>query len=116
MIEEYRLAVLRMYREKKEAGVLSINMTHPTCANLRNECLARYRQGCKRSDLRMLQDFLERPDDEELYDTAIKRCDPEKFKPLNNFLKNGIKSHERNIELLAWLVDFQLRPSTTYYT
>lgn len=115
MKEEYRIVVLRAYKEKKEAGELSINLTHPTCANIRNEVLARFRAGCNKADLRMLQDFLERTNDGELYDKAIKRCDPEKFKPLINFLRRETNTHEKNVELLAWLIDFHCRPSTRYY-
>jgi len=115
MKEEYKIVVLRAYKEKKEAGELSINLTHPTCANVRNEVLARFRAGCSKSDLRMLQDFLERTNDDGLYDKAIKRCDPEKFKPLINFLRRETNTHEKNVELLAWLIDFHCRPSTKYY-
>lgn len=34
--------------------------------------------------------------------------------PATNFLKKGIKTDEKNIELLAWLIDFRPRPYSKY--
>lgn len=91
-----------------------MNLTHPTAAKLRNECLILFKRGLDRADTRMLKSFLGWSDKEEIYESAIKRFDPDKFKPLNNFLKKGIKTDEKNIELLAWLIDFRPRPYSKY--
>lgn len=63
----------------------------------------------------MLKEFLGIPFDKELSDLAVKKCDTDKFKSLWNFLQKGIKTREKNIELLAWLVDFQPRPFSRYW-
>lgn len=114
MIDNYRSEIWRYYENKKISGDLSLNLSFPTAAKLRNECLLKFRKGLANADYRMLKSFLERPDNEEIYEAAIKRFDPDKFKPLNNFLKRGTKTDEKNIELLAWLIDFQPRPYSFY--
>lgn len=62
----------------------------------------------------MIREFLQIPFDRELTDLAVKKCDTDKFKALCNFLKKDLKTHERNLELLAWLIDFPYRPYSTY--
>lgn len=62
----------------------------------------------------MLRSFLEKPDNEDISESAIRRFDPDKFKPLNNFLKKGTNTDLKNIELLAWLIDFRPRPYSNY--
>jgi hypothetical protein len=45
------------------------------------------------------------------YRLAIKQRDTDTFKPLCNFLKGGTNNpEEKNVELLAWLIDFKVRP------
>lgn len=87
----------------------------PTCANLRNEFRLLYNVGCNQQDKGIIKEFLQAPLDKELSDLAIKKCDTEKFKALGNFLKKGIKTHERNLELLAWLINFPQRPFSKYW-
>ncbi|WEK17831.1 MAG: hypothetical protein P0Y49_13590 [Candidatus Pedobacter colombiensis] len=115
MIEKYRFAVISFYEEKKTAGELSKNLMYPTCANIRNEFQLLFEAGCDNLDNRMLKEFLEIPYEKEISDLAVKKCDTDKFKPLNNFLKKGIKTREKNIELLAWLINFRPRPFSNYW-
>lgn len=113
-MEQYRADIWQFYQNKKKSGELSLNLKHPTAAKLRNECLLLFRKGLDRADYRTLRSFLGRPDNEEIYESAIRRFDPDKFKPLNNFLRKGTNTDEKNIELLAWLIDFQPRPYSNY--
>jgi hypothetical protein len=114
MIEQYRAEVRKFYYTQRELGRLSINLTYPTVARLRNECLMLFNDGCNKADLRILTSFLGRPNNGELHESAIRRCDPDKFKALYNFLKRDIKTSEKNFELLAWLIDFQPRQYAKY--
>jgi hypothetical protein len=114
MRENYRIEIQRFYEKKKSSGELSLNLMYPTAAKLRNECLALFRTGLNDADYRTLKSFMERPDSEELHESAIRRFDPDKFKPLNNFLRKGTNTDEKNIELLAWLIDFRPRPYSIY--
>lgn len=114
MIEQYRAEVRRFYETQRDLGRLSINLTYPTVSRLRDECLLLFNDGCNKSDLRILTSFLGRPNNGELHESAIRRCDPDKFKALYNFLKKDIKTGEKNFELLAWLIDFQPRQYSKY--
>jgi len=87
----------------------------PTCANLRNEFRLLYNAGCDNGDKRVIREFLQLPFDKELTDLAVKKCDVDKFKPLCNFINRNLKTHERNFELLAWLVNFPQRPYSKYW-
>ncbi|WP_217698785.1 hypothetical protein [Sediminibacterium ginsengisoli] len=65
----------------------------------------------KRKDERTLNDFFGDRKENINYANTIKKFDRDKFKPLNNYLK-GISNNtdEKNIELLAWLIDYEPRP------
>ncbi|MCF3110243.1 hypothetical protein LL912_15775 [Niabella sp. CC-SYL272] len=59
----------------------------------------------------MLNKFFGEGDDQVAVLKAIKKCETDKFKPLRNFLKKETEStDDKNIELLAWLIDFKERP------
>lgn len=115
MMEKYRSEVRRFYETQKALGRLSLNLTYPTVSKLRNECLMLFNEGCDESDLRILKSFMERPLKDKLHESAIRRFDPDKFKALYNFLKKDIKTSEKNVELLAWLIDFHPRPYSKYF-
>ncbi len=87
----------------------------PTCTNLRNEFRLLYNAGCDNGDKRVIREFLQMPFDKELTDLAVKKCDVDKFKALCNFINRNLKTHARNFELLAWLIDFPQRPYSKYW-
>jgi len=87
----------------------------PTCANLRNEFRLLYNAGCDNEDKRVIREFLQMPFDKELTDLAVKKCDVDKFKSICNFINRNLKTHERNFELLAWLINFPQRPYSKYW-
>lgn len=115
MMEKYKSDVLQMYEQKKDAGELSGNLFNPTCANMRNEARILFNMGCDKADRQMLREFFALPFDLQFSDLVIKKCDPDRFKPLCNFIRKGINTHEKNIEMLAWLIDFQPRPFSNYW-
>lgn len=114
MFADYQSCVLEDYRKKKEVQDLSFNLQNPTPANLKMECVAVYNKGLSKKDGRILEKFFQREVDTNGYEKFIAQFDTERFKPLCNFL-NGKTSDPKdiNIELLAWLIDFQPRP---YYS
>lgn len=87
----------------------------PTCVNLRNEFRLLYNAGCDNGDKRVIREFLQLPFDKDLTDITVKKCDADKFKPLCNFITKNLKTHERNFELLAWLLNFPQRPYSKYW-
>jgi hypothetical protein len=111
MFEVYRKKVFDTYIEKRNAGELSIKLLRSTPGNLRDECLIALNTRYKKTDENVLITFLEQKSDAEGYSKIIRNFETSKFKPLDNYLK-GITSFtdDKNIELLAWLIDFEPRP------
>jgi hypothetical protein len=111
MFEDYASEVVRDYKRKCAGGILLTNLMHPTPAKLKRECLIVFEKRYLRKDEVILSSFFEPRQDKEAYRSAIKKHDRDKFKSLNDILKKGErKTDEKNIELLAWLIDYPHRP------
>jgi hypothetical protein len=111
MNTHYQKRVLQTYHEKRAGNKLSLNLIHSTPAKLRTECMEVFKTRYKKKDEEILKMFFGARDDEAGYTYAIRKFETAKFKPLDNFLKgNTTDPDEKNIELLAWLIDFQPRP------
>jgi hypothetical protein len=111
MLEDYKKAVISNYHNKKEKGLLSLNLAHPTPAKLRNESLVALRSRTKKEDDAFIKDFFNFGTKSEDYSRCIERFDADKLRPLVKFLKGLIEyTDPRNVELLAWLIDFEPRP------
>ena len=109
----YIKRVLEDYEKKKVLNVLSNALTYPTTAKLKRECVAVYTARYRRKyDGKALQEFFEIGEEDcDRVVSTINRIDNDDFKPLVNFLKGQTKkTDDKNIELLAWLIDFQPRP------
>lgn len=111
MLEDYKKAVISNYHDKKEKGLLSLNLAHPTPAKMRNESLVALRSRTKKEDDAFIKDFFNFGTKSEDYSRSIERFDADKLRPLVKFLKGLIEDTDpRNVELLAWLIDFEPRP------
>ncbi len=109
MFLDYQQRLHRELEKKKSANTLSLRLSQPTPAKLKEECIVRCRQGYSRKDEAVLSSFFGQQADEAAYEKAINKCD--KFKPLRSFIDNETsKPDSRVIELLAWLIDFEPRP------
>jgi hypothetical protein len=111
MFEDYASEVVRDYKLKCAKGTLLTNLMHPTPAKLKRECLIVFEKRYLKKDEVILSSFFEPRQDKDAYRLAIKKHERDKFRPLNDILKNGErKTDEKNIELLAWLIDYPQRP------
>ena len=112
MFEDYKNQLIEIYGDLCSKSELSNNLINPTPAKLKRECLIVYaRVGKAIDDQRTLSDFFGQPDDFGSFENLIRRLDVDKFRPLNNFLLGKTTDpDERNVELLAWLLDFRPRP------
>jgi len=111
MFVDYTKLVLCSYVERKAHNKLSPRLIHPTPAKLKEECEAVFSARYERKDQRTLNVFFGEGSEGEAGLKAIKRCETDKFKPLANFLiKKTQTTEDKNIELLAWLIDFDQRP------
>lgn len=111
MYQDYVRAVVEEYRNKVAANDLSLYLTTLTPGNVKNACKTVCKQRFRKADERLLSDFFGIAENEKGYLQAIERCDIDKFRPMINFIEGRSKdTHQNNIELLAWLIDFQDRP------
>jgi hypothetical protein len=111
MFEYYESDVLRDYQEKKTKGSLLTNLLHPTPANLKKECIAVFDRRYQKNDEVTLSSFFGQQENIETYRVAIRKCETDRFRPLNTFLRNGGgRTDRKNIELLAWLIGHEPRP------
>jgi len=116
MVEDYQDAVLAAYKKKKDNGELSITLSNPTTANLKQECLNTFDRRYQSGDADVFATFFDADKIGADFRKLISDAKPGAFRPLLNHLNNDlIKTNIRNSELLAWLIDFNPRPSTGYY-
>jgi len=113
MPEDYQDLVLATYKQKCEERKLHLNLLKPTTVKLKRECLKKYDASDEAKDV--FSDFFDK-DKMDNISLILSQADPGDFRALLNHI-NGIttRTDEKNSELLAWLIDFRPRPSTTYY-
>lgn len=115
MYADYIASVLQTFHEKKDNHELSNRWSKLTRASLREECLAVYQKRHTKDDVKMLSEFFGFREDEPAVAQAILQFELDKFRPFVNFI-NGKTTDtvHKNIELLAWLIDFEYRPLGKY--
>jgi hypothetical protein len=111
MFADYKSLVVLDYQKKKVANVIPLSLIQPSPAKLKSECIAVCDERFDRKDEKALKAFFGQGSDRGACLQAIERCDIDKFRPLVNFLKESTgTTDDKNIELLAWLIDFTPRP------
>jgi hypothetical protein len=112
MFINYTKQVLRDYGKKRAANALSPRLLNSSSAKLRWECMDVCNERYQKKDEKALRDFFGVFTDKESCAEAIYNCVTDKFKPLSNFLKKELQGgpSDKNIELLAWLINFENRP------
>jgi hypothetical protein len=111
MFSDYKVQVVDFYKKNRENGWLPLNLINPTPSKLKNESILVFNSRGSEGDIGIIRQFFGHREDEGGYLKVIKTIDTDKFKPLVNFLKEQTQDTEdKNIELLAWLLDFNPRP------
>lgn len=99
------------YEQKRRQNQLSLLLAQPTPANIRRECVNVCKEGLAKKDEAVLRAFFGPAPDQRRFLELIKNFGTDKFKPLDNYLKGvTTTTDDRNLELLAWLIDFPHRP------
>lgn len=112
MSNSYQQQVFTDYVLKRDKQTLSLNLMKPTRSGLREECLHVYTEKGSPKNDRVLRLFFGPIDAGNDYVQRIRNFDVDKFRPLVKFLKGATTdTHDKNIELLAWLIDFQAQGS-----
>jgi len=116
MTSEYQSEVIGCYRDMLKAGMLSSNLMSPSPANLKRQCLLVFHTRYSESDNAILKNFF-MPYDERLgLDRIMKIFELDRFRPLASYLRGKVdKTDIKNVDLLAWLIDFQPRPYGVFY-
>ncbi len=108
---DYIKLVVAAYHKKKVNNELSPLLTHSTPANIRRECLNVYQERYQKKDELMLRAFFGPAEQGRQFLQSIRNFETDRFRPLDKYLKGLTdKTDDRNLELLAWLIDFQHRP------
>jgi hypothetical protein len=111
LFPDYQQLVMRAYERKKVNNTLPHGLMYLTPAKLKDECVKRCTKEVNRRDEKVIRDFCGDLNESRSCHAIIQRCDTDKFRPLVNYLKGRSEStDEKNIELLAWLIDFSGRP------
>ncbi|PTS93779.1 hypothetical protein DBR11_24600, partial [Pedobacter sp. HMWF019] len=115
MPENYQVKVFAAYEEKLANGDLPL-LKNATTARLKNACLKIYDNRYKPEDDDIFSEFFDLDKVGVNFREKISDAKTGVFRPLLNHLKGETTTtHNRNSELLAWLIDFQPRPSIAYY-
>lgn len=113
MFSDYTASIVADYHQQKTKGTLSLNLMNPTPSCIKNELLIVLEGRIKKEDLKTLRLFFGERENEVEYERAIRNAEVDIFRPLCNFLKGKtVNTETKNIELLAWLIDFSPRPYT----
>lgn len=108
---EYQRLIMQAYERQQANNTLPHGLMHLTPANLKAECVKKCTTEVNRRDEKVIRDFCGDLSESKSCQVILQRCDTDKFRPLVNYLngKSG-KTDEKNIELLAWLINFPGRP------
>jgi hypothetical protein len=109
---QYIQLVKAAYQKKRVSNELSPLLAQSTPANIRRECEHVYEQRFEKRDEANLRAFFGPGEQGRKFLAIIHGFDVNRFKPLDSFLKTGGKKgiSDRNLDLLAWLIDFPHRP------
>nr|WP_298793859.1 hypothetical protein [uncultured Allomuricauda sp.] len=109
----YQKEVLAKYKRNK-GGELSTYLLNPTPRLIKQACILLLDKRASAEDKNILSCFFQFRDEENRL-KEIKNFDNDRFRPIVNFLKGRTNStSEENIELISWLIDFELRPLHKY--
>lgn len=111
MFEEFKNAVVNLYTELKEKNQLSENLCKPTRASLKRECLDILKNRYHKKDDETLKAFFDPKNKFASHEESIEKFDPDGFKALLIFFSKKVNIRkEKNIKILAWLINFEPRP------
>jgi hypothetical protein len=111
---DYTKLVIAAYKKKQKNSELSPLLATFTRASIRQECLNVYTERLKkgeREEANTLKAFFGVPNEGKDFSSLIERSELDRFRPLENLMKNKIQSPVlATVEILAWLIDFKHRP------
>ncbi|MFZ6024054.1 MAG: hypothetical protein ACOYVG_06320 [Bacteroidota bacterium] len=86
-------------------------LKQPTPASIRKECLTLYKERPEKKDEPILRSFFGPLPENKSFLASIENFPTDGFRAFSNYLKGkAIKTDDKNVELLAWLINFPHRP------
>lgn len=108
---DYCTAVLAEYERKRQDGSLSSQLEMPSPANLKDACILALTSKLSRKDESILRSFFGNLPEGGSYERLVDETKVDRFKPIGNFIRRQTKlTDSKNVNLLAWLLDFEPRP------
>ncbi|WP_448698121.1 hypothetical protein ACFGVR_14970 [Mucilaginibacter sp. AW1-3] len=112
---KYQGAIIEDYHQKVKQSRMAQNLVHLKTTQIRQECLDVFDRRYQESEEDVLKGFFGQQKGKEEYRTAIEKFDVDRFRQIRALLKDEVaKTDQRNVELVAWLIDFQPRPFTKW--
>ena len=111
-IKEYKKAILKKY---EEGGIEYLVQLSP--AKIRADCLLKFQNGLNNKDLIQFIHFFGLEEEASYLQNIrkIENFDIDKFRPFKNFLNRITEDTlDKNIELIAVLIDFEPRPYSNF--
>jgi hypothetical protein len=118
---DYIKLVTEEYKRKRTDRELSLLLAQSSPAKIRQACLHLYKEYYDKKDERLLKkdqqalrDFFGPAEHGRQFLQQIHGFETDRFRPLDYYLKGkNENTDDKNIELLAWLIDFKHRPFVT---
>jgi hypothetical protein len=115
---DYIKLVTKEYKRKRTDRELSLLLAQSSPAKIRQACLHLYKEHYDKKDERLLKkdqqalrDFFGPAEHGRQFLQQIHGFETDRFRPLDYYLKEkNENTDDKNIELLAWLIDFKHRP------
>ncbi len=93
-----------------EIEEMTMYLQPSTRGSIKEACIVRFQQGVDKKDWPVLNRFFKFNEGENHLD-VLEKADPDRFRPIDNFLKGRVGSIKGpSLELLSWLIDFSPRP------
>jgi hypothetical protein len=108
---QYLKLLLADLNRKRNDNRISPFLLRPTPANLKQECAHVCQERFAKKDEQTLRAFFGPADSEKKFLKLIEDFPIDKFRPLVKYLKGETETtDDKNLEILAWLIDFKHRP------
>lgn len=108
---DYGKLVFRTYQSLRSTPEFSPALKQATPASIRKECLTVYKERPDKKDEAALRSFFGPAGENKSFLSSIENFPTDGFKAFSNYLKGkAMKTDDKNVELLAWLIDFPHRP------
>ncbi|MCX2494342.1 hypothetical protein OQX63_12715 [Pedobacter sp. PF22-3] len=117
MPEDYQDIVLAAYKKMKNKGKLHEILPEETTTRLRKACLKVYDSRNNPNDIDILSTFFKVDKMKcDNFRKVIDDSEPDDYRALCKHIKGETETtDERNSNLLAWLIDLEPRPRSSYY-